>query len=71
MSVVLTDMGVKVDKNMQDAILALPTPQSKEDVRRMLAVVPYLSRFSEGLSTKSSSLRTLVKKYTQSKEYTL
>ena len=39
----------------------MPAPTNKEEVRRLLGVVTYLSRFSEDLSTKSAPLRTLLK----------
>ena len=40
----------------------MPAPTNKDEVRRFLDVVTYLSRFSEDLSTKSEPLRTLLKK---------
>ncbi|XP_068724240.1 uncharacterized protein [Montipora capricornis] len=43
------------------SIQAMPTPTNKEEVRRLLGVVTYLSRFSEDLSTKSEPIRTLLK----------
>ena len=42
----------------------MPVPANKDEVRRFLGVVTYLSRFSEDLSTKSEPLRTLLKKDT-------
>ena len=59
--VTLTDKGVKPDPRKQDSIQAMPAPTNKEEVRRLLGVVTYLSRFSEDLSTKSAPLRTLLK----------
>ena len=61
MGVTLTDKGVKPDPQKQDSIQAMPAPTNKEEVRRLLGVVTYLSRFSEDLSTKSAPLRTLLK----------
>jgi len=58
MGVTLTDKGVKPDQQKQDSIQATT---NKEEVRRLLGVVTYLSRFSEDLSTKSAPLRTLLK----------
>ena len=40
-------------------IQSVPAPTNKDEVRRFLEVVTYLSRFSEDLSTKSEPLRTL------------
>ena len=64
MSVVLTDQGVKPDPKKQDCIQGMPTPTNKEEVRRLLDVVTYLSQFSKDLSIKSDPLRTLLKKDT-------
>ena len=61
MGVTLTDKGVKPDPRKQDSIQAMPAPTNKEEVRRLLGIVTYLSRFSEALSTKSAPLRTLLK----------
>ena len=61
MGVTLTDKGVKPDPRKQDSIQAMPASTNKEEVRRLLGVVTYLSRFSEDLSTKSAPLRTLLK----------
>ena len=61
MGVMLTDKGVKPDPRKQDSIQAMPAPTNKEEVRRLIGVVTYLSRFSEALSTKSAPLRTLSK----------
>ena len=61
MGVTLTDKGVKPDSQKQDSIQAMPALTNKEEVRRLLGVVTYLSRFSEALSTKSAPLRTLLK----------
>jgi hypothetical protein len=64
MGVVLTDKGVKPDPKKQDCIQSMAAPTNKDEVRRLLGVVTYLSRFSEDLSTKSDPLRTLLKKDT-------
>ena len=61
MGVVLTDKGFK---KKQDCVQSKPATTNKEEVRRLLGVVTYLSRFSEDLSTKSEPLRTLLKKET-------
>ena len=62
MGVVLTANGVKPDPKKQDCIQSMPAPTNKDEVRRLLGVVTYLSRFSENLTTKSDPLRTLLKK---------
>ena len=62
MGVTLTNKGVKPDPRKQDSMQAMPAPTKKEEVRRLLGVVTYLSRSSEDLSTKSEPLRMLLKK---------
>ena len=64
MGVVLTDKGVKPDPKKQDYIQSMPAPTNKDEARRFLGVVTYLSRFSEDLSTKSDPLRALLTKDT-------
>ena len=39
----LTEKGVKLDPQKQDSIQAKPAPTSKEELRRLLGVVTYLS----------------------------
>ena len=46
MGVVLTDKGVKTDSKKQDCIRSMPATTNKDEVRRLLSVVTYLSRFS-------------------------
>ena len=64
MGVVLTDKGAKPDLKKQDCVQSMTPPTNKDEVRRFLGVVTYLSRFSVDLSTKSEPLRTLLKKDT-------
>ena len=64
MGVVLTDKGVKPDPKKQECIQSMPAPTNKDEVRRLLGVVTYLSRFSEDLSTKSEPIRALLKNNT-------
>ena len=61
MGVTLTDKGVKPDPRKQGSIQAMPARTNKEEERRLLRVVTYMSRFSEDLSTKSAPIRTLLK----------
>ena len=60
--VVVTDKGVKPDPKKRDCIQSIPSLTNKDEVRRLLGVVTYLSLFSEDLSTKSKLLQTLLKK---------
>lgn len=48
----------------QDSIQPMSPMTNKDEVRRVLGVVTYLSRFSEDLSTKSDPLSTLLNKDT-------
>ena len=64
MGVVLTDKGAKPDLKKQDCVQSMTPPTNKDEVRRFLGVVTYLSRFSVDLSIKSEPLRTLLKKDT-------
>ena len=64
MGVVLTAHGVKPDPKKQDCIQSMPAPTNKDEVRRLLGMITYLSRFSENLSTTSDPLRTLLRKDT-------
>ena len=64
MGVVLTDKGVKPDPKKQECIQSMPARTNKDEVRRLLGVVTYLSRFSDDLSTKSEPIRALLKNNT-------
>jgi len=46
MGVVLTDKGAKPDLKKQDCVQSMTPPTNKDEVRRFLGVVTYLSRFS-------------------------
>jgi len=61
MGVTLTNKGVRPDPRKQDNIQAMSASTNKEEVRRLIIVVTYLSRFSEALSIKSEPLKTLLK----------
>ena len=43
MGVVLTDKGVKPGPKKQDCIQSMPAPTNKDEVRRLLGIVTYLS----------------------------
>ena len=61
---VLTDDGVKVSPEKVAAILEMPEPQSKEDVRTLLGMATYLSKYIPNFSDLTEDLREVVKKKT-------
>ena len=44
------------------AITQMPTPENKEDVRRLIGMVNYLFRYCPNLSSVAASLRDLTKR---------
>jgi hypothetical protein len=62
---VLSADGLKVDPEKIQAIQDMPRPCSKEEVRRFLGMVTYLSKFISDCATKSEPLRALMKKDTE------
>ena len=57
----LTAEGLKIDPQKVKAIQEMPEPQSKEDVKRLLGFVQFLSRYLPSLSTVDAPLRELEK----------
>ena len=57
MGVALKDKGYIPDPKKQDCIVTIPLPTNIDELRRLLGVVPNLSRFSEDFLTKSEPLR--------------
>ena len=58
----LTADGLKPDTKKVEAIVKMPTPQSKEELQRFLGMIQYLAKFIPELSEKASPLRELLKK---------
>ena len=57
----LTAEGLKIDPQKVKAIHEMPEPKTKEDVKRLLGFVQFLSRYLPGLSTADAPLRELEK----------
>jgi hypothetical protein len=59
---IISENGLSPDPQKVKAITNMPTPQNKEDVRRFLGMVQYLSKFLPNKSTIDAPLRSLIKK---------
>ena len=57
----LTAEGLKIDPQKVKAIHEMPEPKTKEDVKRLLGFVQFLSRYLPRLSTVDAPLRELEK----------
>lgn len=53
----LTAEGLKIDPQKVKAIDEMPEPTTKEDVKRLLGFVQFLSRYLPGLSKVDAPLR--------------
>jgi len=53
--------GVRLDEDKVQAMLELPTPQSRLQLQGVLAVVYYLGRFIPNVSTITTPLHQLLK----------
>lgn len=62
---VITSHGLEADPDKVAAVREMPTPRSKEDVRRFLGFVQYIGKFIPNLSEISEPLRELTKKEIQ------
>jgi len=58
----ITDEGVKISENKVKAILQMPSPTSVDEVRRLLGMINYLSKFIHNLSDVTAPIRVLLKK---------
>ena len=57
----LTSEGLKIDPQKVRAVQEMPKLQSKEDVKRLLGFVQFLSQYLPSLSTVDAPLRELEK----------
>jgi len=58
---VVTEHGLQPDPNKVRAVSDMPVPKSKEEIRRFLGLVQYLSKFIPELSAVDSPLRDVIK----------
>ena len=58
----MTHQGFQPDPEKVQAVRSMPTPGTKEDVRRFLGFVKYLPKFIPNLSTVDAPLRDVMKK---------
>ena len=58
----MTDQGLQPDPEKVRAVRSMPIPGSKEDVRRFLGFVQYLSKFIPNMSTVDALLRDVMKR---------
>ncbi|GFO36838.1 Pol polyprotein [Plakobranchus ocellatus] len=61
----LTQDGVQPDKDKVKAITAIPPPEDKKGVERLLGTVNYMTKFTPNLSKISEPIRKLLKKDSQ------
>ncbi len=61
MGQIISDKGVKADPGHIKGIIDMPTPNSKGEVKRLLGMVNFLSKFIPNLSQITASLRELIK----------
>ena len=57
-----TAEGIRPDPDKVQDIRQMPTPQNKEDTKRFLGMLTYLSQFIPQLADKAHTLRSLIKK---------
>ena len=58
---VISDNGLKPDPAKIQGIQEMPTPQNKQDVKRLLGMVNYLQKFAPNLSGTTAPMRELIK----------
>ena len=59
---VISEQQLKADPKKIEAITSFKTPETKEDLQRLLGMVNYLAKFCPGLSVLTSPLRDLLKR---------
>ena len=59
---VFSGEGVKADPEKIEAILQMPSPQDKTELRRFMGMINYLGKFVPNLSDITAPLRQLLEK---------
>lgn len=62
---VISDNGLKPDPAKIQGIQEMPTPQNKQDVKRLLGMMNYLQKFAPNLSETTAPMRELLKQENQ------
>ncbi|GFT10871.1 transposon Tf2-6 polyprotein [Nephila pilipes] len=57
---IISKSGIKPDPEHIKAIVAMPTPKSKTEVRRLLGIVNFLSKFIPNVSEVTAPLREII-----------
>ena len=58
---IISNEGLKPDPAKIKGICEMPTPKSKQDVKRLLGMVNYLQKFAPNLSEVTAPIRDLLK----------
>ncbi|PIK40121.1 hypothetical protein BSL78_23022 [Apostichopus japonicus] len=59
---ILSKNGMRIDNAKVQAIVDMPSPNSKKELERFLGIIQYLSKFIPDLSTEAAQLRMLLRK---------
>ncbi|PIK52384.1 hypothetical protein BSL78_10696 [Apostichopus japonicus] len=60
--IILSKNGMRIDNAKVQAIVEMPSPNSKKELERFLGIIQYLSKFIPDLSTEAAQLRMLLRK---------
>ena len=60
----VSEQGIKPDPQKVSAIKEMPPPTSKQDLKRFMGMIAYLSKFIVNLSETTAPLRKLLEKDT-------
>jgi len=58
---VISEEGLKPDPAKLQGVKEMPTPTSKQDVKRLLGMVNYLQKFAPNLSAATAPIRELLR----------